>query len=60
MIANNAWLTAIVMAVILVAGLVMVEIVSNLVAPGVEVLAPHQTPFIGESWCIRADGGPCP
>ena len=57
---STAWLTAILLVLVLLAGLALVELAAQAVAPLSDALMPVQTPIIGESWCIRADGGACP
>lgn len=57
---STYWLTACLIALAFLAMLGTTEILSQALSPVSDALTPIQTPIIGESWCIRADGGPCP
>ena len=53
MIAGNAWLTAIILALVLVLGIGAVELLSQAAQPLSDVM-------IGEPMCIQPDGSVCP
>lgn len=62
---TQAWFTACLLLLFFLMALGAAELLSEALSPlsdalnGQEMMGHHE-PIIGEPWCVRADGGPCP